>query len=127
MKRKNPSFKMYSFGNYSYWDRESKAIPKILEFTTEMEATPGIEFGYVLYIKHGKGETVNFKIEHPPFTDENGNIMPPFTGEQFIRTNDFEFYIGDCIWEPVENKRGNWEITTFYKGKIIAQKTFKLK
>ncbi len=127
MKRKNPSFKMYSFGKYSAWDRESKLIPKILEFTTEIKAAPGIEFGYVLQIKHGKGETVTFKIDHPPFTDKNGNITPHFTGEQFIRTNDFEFYIGDSIWEPVEDKLGNWEITTFYRGKTIAQKTFKLK
>lgn len=126
MKRKHPSFQMYSFGKYSTWDRESKQIPKILDFTTEIRAEPEIEFGYVLHIKHGKGETITFKIEHPPFTDENGNITEPFTGEQFIRTNNFEFYIGDCIWEPVEDKRGIWEITTYYRGKIVAQKTFTL-
>lgn len=126
MKRKHPTFKMYSFGEYSKWDRESKTIPKILNFSTEIKAEIGTEFGYVLHIKQGKGEVVSFKIEHPPFTDDKGNIMPPFTGEQFIRTNDFEFYLGDCIWEPLEDKLGKWELTTYYKGKVVAQKKFLL-
>lgn len=126
MKRKNPTFKMYSFGEYSKWDRESKAIPKILNFSTEIKAKIGTEFGYVLHIKQGKGETITFKIEHPPFTDEKGVIMPPFTGEQFIRTNDFEFYLGDCIWEPLEDKLGNWELTTYYNEKVVAYKNFLL-
>ncbi len=126
MKRKNPTFKMYSFGEYSKWDRESKAIPKILNFSTEIKAKIGTEFGYVLHIKQGKGETITFKIKHPPFTDEKGVIMPPFTGEQFIRTNDFEFYLGDCIWEPLEDKLGNWELTTYYNEKVVAYKNFLL-
>ena len=126
MKRKNPTFKMYSFGEYSKWDRESKAIPKILNFSTEIKAEIGTEFGYVLHIKQGKGETITFKIEHPPFTDEKGNRLPPFTGEQFIRTNDFEFYLGDCIWEPLEDKLGRWELTTYYNEKVVACKNFLL-
>ena len=65
---------MYSFGEYSAWDRESKAIPKILNFTTEIEAKIGTEFGYVLRIKQGKGELLTFRIDHPPFKDENGRL-----------------------------------------------------
>lgn len=126
MKKKKPVFKLYSYGEYTKWNRESKAIPKVLRFATEIEAEIGTEFGYVLHIKQGKGETVTFKIDHPPFTDDNRKLRPPFTGEQFIRTNDFEFYLGDCIWEPLEDKLGNWELTTYYNGIVVANKVFKL-
>lgn len=118
---------MYSYGEYAEWDRESREIPKILDFATEIKARIGTEFGYVLHIKNGKGETLEFKIDHPPFKGDDGKIRPPFSGEQFIRTNDFEFYLGDCIWEPLEDKLGKWELTTFYQGKVVAYKTFKLK
>ena len=118
---------MISFGEYSKWNSKSKEIPKILNITTEIEAEPGTEFGYVLEIKQGKGETIEFRIDHPPFNDENDNVEPPFTGEQLIRTNNYLFYLGDCIWDPPEDKFGDWELITFYKGKIVAQKTFRLK
>ncbi|RIJ49435.1 DUF3859 domain-containing protein [Maribellus luteus] len=127
MAKRRPTFKIYSYGEYSKWDRESREIPKILDFTTEIEASIGTEFGYVLHIKNGKGESVQFRIDHPPFLDEKGQVTPPFTGEQFIRTNDFEFYLGDCIWEPLEDKKGKWELTTWYQGKIVANKIFNLK
>jgi len=126
MKKKKPIFKLYSFGEYTTWDRQSKTIPKILNFATEIKAEIGTEFGYVLHIKKGKGETLTFKIDHPPFTDEEGNIRKPFTGEQFINTNDFQFYLGDCIWEPLEDKLGRWELTTYFNGVIVANKTFNL-
>lgn len=126
MKRKNPTFILYSFGEYSTWNRESKSIPKILDITTEIKAKIGTEFGYVLHIKQGKGEMLDFKIDHPPFKDETGAVSPPFTGQQFIRTNDFEFYLGDCIWEPLDDKLGKWELTTWHNNKIVAHKTFNL-
>ena len=127
MAKRRPEFKMYSYGEYSTWNRESKEIPKILEFTTEIEAKLGTEFGYVLHIKNGKGETIDFKIDHPPFKNENGKLVAPFTGEQFIRTNDFEFYLGDCVWEPLEDKLGTWELTTYYRGQVVAHKIITLK
>lgn len=126
MAKKKITVKMYSFGEYTKWDRQSKEIPKILNITAEIKARIGTEFGYVLHIRQAKGETFNFQINHPPFTDENGKIIPPFSGEQFISTNDFQFFLGDCIWEPLDDKIGKWEITTFHKGKIVAQKVFNL-
>lgn len=127
MGKRRPTFKMYSYGEYSKWDRDSHEIPKIMDFKTDIEAKIGTEFGYVLHIKNGKGEVLGFRIDHPPFTDDEGNIRPAFTGEQFIRTNDFQFYLGDCIWEPLEDKLGKWEITTYYKGEVVAHKIFNLK
>lgn len=126
MRRKRPTFKMYSFGEYSKWDNGSKEIPKILNFTTEIKAEIGTEFGYVLLVKQGKGETLTFRIDHPPFNDEEGNLRSPFVGEQFIKTNDFKFYLGDCIWEPLEDKLGIWELTTYHDKNIVAHKIFKL-
>lgn len=127
MTKRRPEFRIYSYGEYTPWNRESREIPKILHFSTEIKADIGTEFGYVLHIKNGKGKTLEFRIDHPPFTDENGNPAPPFTGEQFIRTNDFEFYLGDCIWEPLEDKLGSWELTTFFDGQVVAHKIFQLK
>ena len=127
MSKRRPEFRIYSYGEYTPWDRESRDIPKILGFSTEINAAIGTEFGYVLQIKNGKGETLEFQIDHPPFKNENGELAPPFTGEQFIRTNDFQFYLGDCIWEPLDDKLGKWELTTFYKGQVVAHKIFNLK
>ena len=118
---------MISYGEYSRWNRESRDIPKIRDFNTEIDDKTGTEFGYVLQIRQGKGETLEFRIDHPPFTDEDGKPVPPFTGEQFIRTNDYLFYLGDCIWDPPDDKFGAWELTTFHNGKIVAKKTFILK
>ena len=127
MGKRKPEIKMYSYGEYSKWDRNSKKIPKILNFATEIEAEIGTEFGYVLHIKQAKGKSLTFKIDHPPFSDDQGNITPPFTEEQFIRTNDYLFYLGDCIWDPPSDKFGNWELTTYHDGKVVAHKLFGLK
>lgn len=127
MAKRRPEFRMYSYGEYSTWDRESREIPKIRDFTTEIEAKIGTEFGYVLHIRNGKGETIHFQIDHPPFVDETGKLAEPFVGEQFIRTNDYEFYLGDCIWEPLDDKLGKWELTTYYSGQVVAHKIFTLK
>jgi hypothetical protein len=127
MKRKKPVFKIISYGEFSKWDQKSKEIPKILDITTEIESEAGTEFGYVLEIKQGKGETIEFRIDHPPFEDESGDMAPPFAGEQLIRTNNYLFYLGDCIWDPPEDKFGEWKLTVFYKGKVAAQKIFSLK
>lgn len=61
MKRKNPTIILYSFGEYSAWNRESKSIPKILNITTEIKAEPGTEFGYVLLYKTEKRRNVDFQ------------------------------------------------------------------
>lgn len=126
MTKRKPIFEIYSYGEYTKWNRESREIPKILNFATIIEAEVGTEFGYVLHVKQGKGENIMYKIEHPPFKNENGEIAPSFEGEEFIRTNDYRFYLGDCIWEPLEDKLGDWKLTTYHNGKTVAQKLFKV-
>ena len=124
MKKRKPIIKIYSYGEYSEWDRNSKEMPKILNFITKIKGEIGTEFGYVLHIKNGKGEKLTFKIDHPPFSDDEGKLRLPFTGEQFIKTNDFKFYLGDCIWEPLDDKLGKWELTTYHDNNIVANMTF---
>ena len=106
--------------------KQTKELPKILEFTTEIPAKLDIEFGYILNIKKGRGEKITFQIEHPPFKDSDGNIEPPFVGDVFVRTSDYNFFLGDTIWAPVEDKKGIWTLSIFWQGKTIAAKKFNI-
>ncbi len=83
MAKRRPTFNMYSYGEYSKWDRSSREIPKIMEFKTEIEAQIGTEFGYVLHIKNGKGETVVFQI------DSHWTLDPVFRMLLFLRILQF--------------------------------------
>ena len=125
-KRKKVEVKMYSYGEYERWDRESKEIPKLVDITNTIKASIGTEFGYVLFIKKAKGVELKFRIDHPNFVDSNGEPAPSFTGDLFIGSNDYEFFLGDCIWEPLKDKLGDWTMTTWVDGKEVAKKTLHL-
>ena len=118
--------KMVSYGVYKGWDKNSKDLPKITKFCDTLPAKIGIEFGYVLNIKKAKGKKLFYRIEHPPFLDDNGIESPPFIGELYVRTNDWQFFLGDTIWEPAENKIGIWRLITKLEGDVIADKSFSL-
>lgn len=126
MPKIKPEFTIKSWGLYTAWNRESKELPKIIKHTQEIRAEIGVEFGFILAVKKGKGEMLEFLIEHPPFTDESGEVMPPFEGAYFVNSNDFQFFLGDTVWEPVEDKRGEWVLTVNYRGKEVARKSFYL-
>ena len=117
---------LYSYGEYSAWDRSSRELPKLINITETIEAEIGTEFGYVLKIKKGKGKKLEFRIIHPPFKDEHGKVRPDFTGEYYVNSNDHSFFLGDCIWEPLEDKLGEWRLITYMDGKVIADKTLTL-
>ncbi len=116
--------KIKSYGIFTKWNRESKELPKLLKVTTRIPAVLDTEFGVLLEIKKGKGKTLEFLIEHPPLKDEQGNYMPDFEGEYFIRTNNYEFFIGDCIWEPEEEKKGDWVIHVYFEGREVVNQRF---
>ncbi len=126
MSKRKVNIELYSFGEYTQWDRNNRELPNLVDITETIEAEIGTEFGYVLKIKRGKGKKLEFKIIHPPFKDDKGNIMPDFVGEYYISSNDYSFFLGDCIWEPLEDKLGDWRLITYLDGKIIADKTLKL-
>ncbi len=93
-------------GRYTKWEHDSKKLPEIRAYTNTIEAIEGNEFGMILRIIYGKGLKLDFCIKHPPFQNAKGNQEPDFKGEHFVNSNDLRFYIGDCIWPPVEDKVG---------------------
>ncbi len=127
MAKKKIESELYSYGIYSKWDRSTKELPKLIKITDQIPLELDIEFGYIVQIKGAKGKRIQFKIDHPPFRDETGNIAQPFTGEFFIRTNDYQFFLGDTIWKPIHDKKGEWKITTWLDEKIIIQKSLFIK
>lgn len=126
MAKKKIDVKIYSYGEYETWDRNSKEIPKLKSITLTVKAELGTEFGYVLHIKKAKGSLLRFCIDHPPFCDENGQTMAPFVGELYINTNDYRFFLGDCIWAPLEDKLGAWKLSTWIDDQLVAEKTLQL-
>lgn len=126
MSKKKPEIEIYSYGIYSEWDSNSKKIPKLLEITSKIPVKDGIEFGYVLKIKKAKGAKIDLEIHHPPIKDKDGNLMPVFRAEIYVSSNNYTYFQGDSVWEPLEEKAGTWTLFTYIKGKEIAKKKFEL-
>ncbi|WED28196.1 DUF3859 domain-containing protein [Vibrio sp. DW001] len=124
MAKRSAIIDMVSYGIYSTWDSKSKQLPKILEFTTQIPAELDIEFGFSINIKKAKGKIIRFCIDHPGIATEGGDVLAPFDGEEHINSNDWNFYLGDTIWLPINNKLGPWRMTIELDGNIIAEKTF---
>ncbi|WDE96130.1 DUF3859 domain-containing protein [Lentisphaera profundi] len=125
MARKKPTWKMLSYGIHTNWEKGSKELPKLKKFSWEIPARLDIEFGYVLNIKQARGKKLEFTIEHPNFIDlKTGEIAPSFCGEIFVRSNDWDFFLGDTLWAPVEDKIGTWTLTTKLDGELLVKKRF---
>ena len=117
---------MHSYGLYDGWNRDSKDLPNLVKITTEIKAALEVEFGYVLRIRHARNSKITFRIEHPPFKNSDGEVAPPFTGELFVKNNDFRFFLGDTVWAPVEDKRGSWRLITWLDGEKVADETLEI-
>ena len=89
-----------------------------------MPAELGIEFGFVVNIKGAKNRELDYCIDHPGILDSEGNRRAPFDGSVFVRTNDWDFYLGDTIWEPIADKLGLWRMTMELDGAVIGEKVF---
>ena len=126
MPKRKPEFKMHSYGIYSKWDSDAKDLPDIKEFTTRVPAEIDIEFGFIVHIKGAKNQQLAYCIYHPDILDAEGQVRPPFDGTVYVKTNDWHFYLGDTIWEPIDDKVGDWRMTVEMDGKLIAEKTFEL-
>jgi hypothetical protein len=125
-KKTTPEVEIVSYGKYANWVRESKHLPELVELTEEVKAEVGVEFGMIIEIFKAKGRYLDFVIDHPPFHDEHGNIALPFEGSYQIRSNPFSFFLGDTIWEPVEDKKGPWTMSVFMDDVELASKTILL-
>ena len=125
-KKPLPEVEIISYGRYTTWDRDSKSLPQLLELTETVKAEVGVEFGMLVEIRKGKGRFLDYRIDHPPFADAHGNVSPPFEGTYQVRSNPHVFFLGDTIWEPVEDKTGDWTMSVFCDGMLLASKTVRL-
>ncbi|MEM7313898.1 MAG: DUF3859 domain-containing protein [Planctomycetota bacterium] len=126
MAKRKSQVRMKSYGIYTQWESGSKDLPDVQEFTTKVPARIDIEFGFIVNIKGAKNLELDFCIDHPGILDADGNRRPPFDGTVYIKTNDWNFYLGDTIWEPIEDKLGTWHMYLSLDGKIIAEKSFEV-
>ena len=126
MAKRKTEIEMRTYGIYTQWDSDSKDLPRFSECTTRVRAEIDVEFGFVVNIKGGKNQQLHYCIDHPGILDASGVRRPPFDGFVYVKTNDWDFYLGDTIWEPVEDKVGDWRMTLELDGKIVADKTFEL-
>ncbi len=126
MTKRKISWELYSYGVYSKWERTSKKLPKLLKITDRIQITPDIEFGYVIKVKGAKRKIIEYRIDHPPFYNDKNKVEPAFIGQYFINSNDYEFFLGDTVWEPYSDKQGEWILSTWIDGKLIAQKKLTL-
>ncbi len=117
---------MRSYGVYETWKSRSKDLPQFIAPTNSVQAEIGVEFGFIVNIKGAKNQPLDFCIDHPGILDDRGNVRAPFDGTVYIKSNDWNFYLGDTIWEPVADKIGKWRMTLEMDGKKIADQTFNL-
>jgi len=125
-KKPLPEVEIISYGQYTRWDRESKDLPELVSLTDSVEVELDVEFGMIIEIWQAKGRFIQFSIDHPPFTDNNGNVEPPFEGEYQVKTNPYRFFLGDTIWAPVDDKKGDWTMSVYIDGEELACKTIHL-
>ena len=124
MKRSKFSCTLLHHGIYTQWDEKSKQLPKLIEVTTDIPARENIEFGFIANFKKAKGLKFSYIIYHPDIPDEHGTILEPFTGDVYVRNNDWDFYLGDTLWQPLNTKLGHWRMVLELDGDILIEKTF---
>ena len=126
MPKRKPEFRIRSYGIYSNWDAKAKTLPKIEEITTRVPAEIDIEFGFIINIKWAKNSELDYCIDHHGILDDQGKRRRPFDGSVYVKTNDWDFYLGDTIWTPISDKLGPWHLSVEMEGKVIAEKTFEI-
>ena len=126
MAKRKVEVRMRSCGIYTDWDKDSKELPRFREATHRVPAEIGVEFGFIVDIRGAKNQELAYCIDHPGILDAEGNRRPPFDGTVYVKQNDWKFFLGDTIWEPVEDKLGKWRLTLELDGKTVADETFEL-
>ena len=124
MVKRKPEIRMRTYGIYTKWDSESKELPKIREITTRVPAELHIEFGFIIQVKGAKNQELYYCINHPGILDSEGRRREPFDGTVYVKSNEWDFYLGDTIWEPIQDKIGNWHMWLELNGAKVAEKTF---
>ena len=123
-KNRRVNVELISYGLYAKWSNSCDELPRFLKYSDKIPARIEAEFGFTLLITNGKGKNVDYIVKHPKISDENGNIEPPFLGSVPIRKSPFTVYLGETLWEPLEEKIGTWEIIAKIDGQVMAKKKF---
>ena len=126
MSKRRPVVRKRSHGVYSTWDSEAKELPRFIEVADQIPARIDIEFGMVVNIMHGKNCLLEYRIKHPGILDDAGRIRPAFDGELYVKSNDWDFYLGDTIWSPIDDKLGIWEMSIQLDGVLVAEQAFEV-
>jgi len=124
MPKKKPQVTLANYGRYTTWNKKSREMPKLLEYTDVIHAIEGYEFGIIIEVDFAKGKILEFTINHPPIKDEKGKLLPQFNGELYVNSIHTKFFVGDGIWLPVEDKVGIWEIVIMLDHKKVMSKKF---
>ena len=124
MAKRKTAIRMRTYGIYSRWESGSKELPRFLKLTTRVLAKIDVEFGFVVNIKGAKNQELDFCIDHPGILASDGSVRPAFDGTVYVKTNDWDFYLGDTIWDPIEDKIGPWRMSLHLDGELVADKTF---
>lgn len=112
------------YGIYLKWDVDDKVLFKIKIFINYILLELDIEFGFIVNIKCVKNSKVCYCIYYFDILDEDGIFMLFFDGEEYVCFNNWDFYLGDMLWELLENKVGDWCMMLEFEGKIIVDKIF---
>ena len=126
MPKRKVEVRLRSCGIYTQWETDSKALPRFVEATHRIHAEVGVEFGFIVDIRGGKNKELAYRIDHPGILDDQGNRRPPFEGTVYVKQNDWKFFLGDTIWEPIADKLGDWRLALEIDGEIVADETFAL-
>ena len=125
--RKQLRLTVRSYGLYEAWTSGQKHLPILQQFTNLIPATIGIEFGMIVNIQHGRGHKLDWKMEHPPFVNQQtGRVEPAFHGQEHIPNNNYDFFLGDTVWQPWQDKCGPWTLTISHRKQQLAQHSFLL-
>lgn len=126
MAKSKHEVKIVSYGIYDDWVSTAKELPNIKHFCKEIPARLNIEFGMVVNFKSAKGKSIEWCIDHPQIPGDDGETLAPFQGSMRIKSADWNFFLGDTIWAPPENKIGTWHLWIKLDDQMVAEKKFQV-
>ncbi len=122
MAKRKVEIKIVSFGIYDKFDHDDDQLPTLVEFTEKIPAQIDIEFGMTVDIRKARGEVIQWRIDHPPFLNSSGELAEPFVGEFHVNSPEYKFFLGDTVWEPLDDKLGLWDLSVSWQGSVLARK-----
>jgi hypothetical protein len=126
MSKSDAIVKVISHGIYSGWHAGQDTLPEIVKVCDEVPARIDIEFGMIVNIRKARGENIDWMIEHPGIRDDAGKRRAPFRGTTRVKSANWNFFLGDTIWAPIDDKMGIWDLSIRLHGRIIARKEIQI-